>query len=149
MDVSWPSWSSYVNKCSKVEILLDLVCLHSYLSVCLSVCLSVHPSVRLSMALESFVGPWPLFRVHNPIHRRSYSLDGGSARRKATTCLSVALQSLAAFQFLSIYTLDRTPCRYLHTQNNTDRINAHRYSCLEWYSNPRPQCSRGRRRFMS
>jgi hypothetical protein len=33
------------------------------------------------MALQSFVGPWPLFQFLNPIH----SLVGGSARRKATT----------------------------------------------------------------
>jgi hypothetical protein len=60
----------------------------------------------VSMALQPF-GPWPLFQFLNPIHSRKDSLDGGSARRKAAT----------------------------YTQNNTNRINAHRHSCLEWDSN--------------
>jgi hypothetical protein len=37
--------------------------------------------------------------------------------------------------------------RYLHTEQQKHRINAHRHPCLEWYSNPRSQCLRGRRRF--
>jgi hypothetical protein len=36
------------------------------------------------MAAQPF-GPWPLFTFLNPIHSRSDSLDGGSARRKAAT----------------------------------------------------------------
>jgi hypothetical protein len=66
-------------------------------------------SINLSMALQSFVGSWLLFRVLNPIHSRYNSLDGGSARRKAAT----------------------------YTQNNTNRINAHRHTCLGWDSNSR------------
>jgi hypothetical protein len=31
--------------------------------------------------------------------------------------------------------------RYLHTGQHKHRINAHRHPCLEWDSNPRPQCS--------
>jgi hypothetical protein len=38
-----------------------------------------------SMALHSFFRPWPLFEFLNPKHSRLDSLDGGSARRKATT----------------------------------------------------------------
>jgi hypothetical protein len=38
--------------------------------------------------------------------------------------------------------------RYLHTEQHKHRINAHRYSCLEWNSNPWSQCSSGPRRFM-
>jgi hypothetical protein len=38
--------------------------------------------------------------------------------------------------------------RYLHTDQHKHRINAKRNPCLEWDSNPRPQCSSGRRRFM-
>jgi hypothetical protein len=49
------------------------------------------------MALELFVGPWPLFQFLDPIHSRQDSLDGGSAHRKAAT----------------------------YKQNNTNRINAH------------------------
>jgi hypothetical protein len=42
-------------------------------------------SICLSMALESFFRPWPLFHFHNPIHSRWDPLDKGSARRKAAT----------------------------------------------------------------
>jgi hypothetical protein len=44
-----------------------------------------HTLVYLSMALQPFVGPWPLFQFLNPIHSRYDSLDGGSARLKAAT----------------------------------------------------------------
>jgi hypothetical protein len=37
---------------------------------------------------------------------------------------------------------------YLHTEQHKHRRNAHRHPCLEWDSNPRSQCSSGRRRFM-
>jgi hypothetical protein len=37
------------------------------------------------MALQSFVGPLPVFQFLNPVHSRYDSLDGGSARRKAGT----------------------------------------------------------------
>jgi hypothetical protein len=38
--------------------------------------------------------------------------------------------------------------RYLHKEQHKHRINAYRYPCLEWDSNPRSQCSSGRKRFM-
>jgi hypothetical protein len=38
--------------------------------------------------------------------------------------------------------------RYLHTEQHKHRINAHRHTCLEWDSNPRSQCSSGRRQFI-
>jgi hypothetical protein len=37
--------------------------------------------------------------------------------------------------------------RYLHTEQRKHRINAHKHLCLEWDSNPRPQCSSGPRRY--
>jgi hypothetical protein len=37
----------------------------------------------------------------------------------------------------------------LHTEQHKHRINTHRYPCLEWDSNPRYQCSSGRRRCMT
>jgi hypothetical protein len=37
------------------------------------------------MALQPFVGPWPLFQFLDPIHNGQDTLDGGSARRKAAT----------------------------------------------------------------
>jgi hypothetical protein len=41
-----------------------------------------HP---ISMALQPFVGPWPLFRFYNRIQSRLDSLDRGWARRKVAT----------------------------------------------------------------
>jgi hypothetical protein len=49
------------------------------------------------MTLHPFVGLWQLFQCLDPIHSQQDSLDGGSARRKAST----------------------------YTQNSTNRINAH------------------------
>jgi hypothetical protein len=47
-------------------------------------------------------------------------LGRGSARRKAATC----------------------------TQDNKNRINAHRHPCLKWDPNSRSQCLSGRRQFI-
>jgi hypothetical protein len=41
--------------------------------------------VVVVVALQPFVGPWPLFQFLDPIHSRYNSLDEGSARRKAAT----------------------------------------------------------------
>jgi hypothetical protein len=41
--------------------------------------------IIIIMALHPFVRPWPLFQFRDPIHSRYESLDGGSARRKAST----------------------------------------------------------------
>jgi hypothetical protein len=53
--------------------------------------------------------------------------------------------SWSLFQFLNpIHSLDRGSARLkaaTYTQDNTNRINAHKHSCLEWDSNPRYQCS--------
>jgi hypothetical protein len=38
-----------------------------------------------SMAVQPFVGPWPICHFHNPIQSRYDSLDGGWACRKAAT----------------------------------------------------------------
>jgi hypothetical protein len=53
--------------------------------------------IIIIMALQPFVGPWPLFQFLDPLHNRQDALYEGSARRKAST----------------------------YTQNNTNRINAH------------------------
>jgi hypothetical protein len=39
----------------------------------------------LSVAIQSFVGSWPIFQFPNHIHSRYDSLDGGWGRRKAVT----------------------------------------------------------------
>jgi hypothetical protein len=63
--------------------------------------------------------------------------------------------SFVSLQFLNIKTADMASwtgdlsfTRPLPTQDNTNRINAHRHPCLEWNSNPRPQRSSDRRQFM-
>jgi hypothetical protein len=56
------------------------------------------------------------------------------------------------FLILLVYTAGRTSWtrdqpsrgRYLHTEQHKHRINAYRYSCLEWNSKPRFQRSRER-----
>jgi hypothetical protein len=37
------------------------------------------------MALQTFVGPWPFLQFSDPTHSHQDTLDGGSARRKAST----------------------------------------------------------------
>jgi hypothetical protein len=41
--------------------------------------------IIIIMAVQPFVGPWPLFQFLDPIHSRQDSLDGGSYRCKAST----------------------------------------------------------------
>jgi hypothetical protein len=52
--------------------------------------------IFIIIALQPFVGPWPLSQFLDPTYIRWYSSTGGSARRTAST----------------------------YTQNNTNRINA-------------------------
>jgi hypothetical protein len=79
--------------------------------------------IHLSVVLQPFVGPWQLF----------------------------------IFSFAILYTVGRTPwtgdqqvARPLptHTGQLKYRIKAYRHPCLEWDSNPRPQCISGRRQFI-
>jgi hypothetical protein len=65
--------------------------------------------------------------------------------------------ALAAFSVSSsFYTVGRTPWtgdlpsqgRYLHTGQHRQRINADKYPCLKWDSNPRSQCLSERTQFM-
>jgi hypothetical protein len=73
------------------------------------------------------------------------------------TYLSIALcWGLGRFFSLLIFLHCRTPGRgispsqgrYLHTGKHKHRTKAQRHPCLKWYSNPRSQCSSGRRQFM-
>jgi hypothetical protein len=60
------------------------------------------------------------------------------------------------FQFLNIIQsvgllgrgISPSQGRYLYTEQHKHRINAHRYPCPEWDSNPQPQRSSERREFM-
>jgi hypothetical protein len=70
--------------------------------------------------------------------------------------LSMALVDLGRFLSILIYTDSvRLPGREiirpqgscLYTEQHKHRINARRHLCLEWDSNPRSQCSTGRKRF--
>jgi hypothetical protein len=71
-------------------------------------------------------------------------------------CLYSSLNLGRFFSFLNLYTVHKTPGRgislsqgrYLHREQHKCRINGPRYPYLEWDSNLRLQCSRGRRRFM-
>jgi hypothetical protein len=49
------------------------------------------------------------------------------------------------FSFVILYTVGRTP--WTGDQSVTRPLLTHRYPCLKWDSNPRPQCSSGRRQF--
>jgi hypothetical protein len=42
--------------------------------------------IIIIMALQPFVGTWPLFEFLDPIHSRYDSLDAGSTHRKASIC---------------------------------------------------------------
>jgi hypothetical protein len=50
--------------------------------------------------------------------------------------------AVSFFSFFILYTVGMTPWtgdqpdgRPLHTEDNTNRINAHKHACLEWDSN--------------
>jgi hypothetical protein len=73
------------------------------------------------MALQPFVGPWPLFQF----------LD-----------LFTQLVGLLGWG------ISPSQGRYLHTGQHKHRINAHRRPCLKWDSNTRSQCLSGQRQFM-
>jgi hypothetical protein len=68
--------------------------------------------------LQAFVGPWPHFKFRNPIHSRKTPWRG-----------------------------DQPFARPLLTGQHKHIIKAHRHPCLEWDSNPGPQCSGERRQF--
>jgi hypothetical protein len=72
------------------------------------------------MALQPFVGTWPLFQFLDLL--QSVGLLGRG--------------------------ISPSQGRYLHTQDSANRINAHRHKYLKWNSNPRFQCLSGRKQFM-
>jgi hypothetical protein len=118
-----------------------------HLSICpfvsLSVCLSLptylpnYPPTRpfthsttylptylptyLSMALQPFVGPWPLFQFLD-LFTQSVGLLGRG--------------------------ISLSQGHYLHTGQHKHNINAHRHPCLKWDSNTQSQCLSERRQFM-
>jgi hypothetical protein len=73
------------------------------------------------MALQPFVGPWPLFSflIFYTVGMTPWTGDQHIARP------------------LSAY-----------TGQQKHRIYAHRYQCLEWNSNPRSECLSGRRQLI-
>jgi hypothetical protein len=93
------------------------------------------------------------------------SLAQSSSKKKITNdliviliCGSTALVGLGhVFSFLTHtqsvgllrLEISLLQVRYLHTEQHKHRINAYRLPCREWDSNPRSQCSSGRRRFMT
>jgi hypothetical protein len=79
-------------------------------------------NIYVSMPLQPFVGPWPVynFLIFYTVGRTPRTGDQPVARP-----------------------LPARTGQYKH------RINVHRQQCLKWASNPRPQCLSERRRFMS
>jgi hypothetical protein len=82
--------------------------------------------------------------------------------RRLTHCLfyygSTALMGLGSFFSFLIYTqsvellgwrISPSQGLYLHIEQHKHRQNTDRYSCLDWDSNPRSQCSSERRRYMA
>jgi hypothetical protein len=62
---------------------------------------NIHSFIHSSMALQHFVGPWPLFQFRNPTHSRRDSLEGEITLPQG---------------------------RDKHTERHTHRINGHRHS---------------------
>jgi hypothetical protein len=75
----------------------------------------IYISSNLSIYLQSFVGPRPLYHSLNSTYTQSVGLLG---------------RGISPWQG-----------RYLHTEQQKHRITAHRQPCLEWNSNPRSQRS--------
>jgi hypothetical protein len=86
-----------------------------------------------------------------PAEIRTQNLPNTNLER--SICGSTAFVDLGRFfSFLITYIIGRTPWtgdQPVARPLPTHRINVHRHPCLEWDSNPRFQCSRGRRWFMT
>jgi hypothetical protein len=69
--------------------------------------------ISISMALQPFVGPWPIFQFRNvyTVGRTPWTGDQPVTRPLPT-----------------------------HTTTQTQFKRTHRHTCLEWDLNPRPQC---------
>jgi hypothetical protein len=101
---------------------------YSLRCICISISVSqnlIYLSIYLSsvylvyMALQSFVGPWPLFQFLN-------------------------LHTLGSTSWKRVSPLYG---RYLYREHHKHRINAHRHIFFEWDSNPWSQRSSERRQF--
>jgi hypothetical protein len=115
------------------------------INLLLSIDPSIHPSIDLSIYLSTYLlmALQPLWTLAASTYLPTYS--------------SAALVDLGRFCSFLIYTqsvrllrrrISPSQGRYLHTEQHKHRLNEHIHTCLEWDSNPRPQCSSGRRRFM-
>jgi hypothetical protein len=101
-------------------IITELQATEAYSSLDLSIYLSICLPTYEPTYLQSFVGPCPLFGF------------------------------LICTQSVGFLGLGISPPQGLdlYTEQHKRRINAHGHSCLEWNSNPRSQCTSGRRLFM-
>jgi hypothetical protein len=77
--------------------------------------------IHSSMALQPFVGPWPL-----PQFRNLFTLTVGLLGR----------------------VINPSQGRHLHTAQHKQNKHTHRRPCLDWDSNPRSHRSSKRRQFM-
>jgi hypothetical protein len=111
---------------------------------------------RLLHTHLSFIQGW--YNIPNSGRRAKWTHSRPTRRKKRYSCICiiVTLQTFVGlghfFSFFILYTVGRTPltgdqpvARPLPTHRT---INEHKHPCLEWDSNPRSQCSRGRRQFM-
>jgi hypothetical protein len=130
-----------------------------YLSTRLSTRLSIYPSTRLSTRLSIYLPTClsvslclsVLQTVHPSIHPSIYLCSCCSPVGAYGICEMLRFTSVSQLK-----TIGRTPWTgdqpvampLPYTGQHKHRINVYKYPCLEWDSNPRSQCSTGRRRFM-
>jgi hypothetical protein len=112
-----------------------------------------------NFSLEMHNKPWPLINIlclHEvKFLKQHISFSYPSIYRSIHGSTVLLLNLGRFFSSLILYTVGRTLCsgdqpvaRPLLTQRTTQRINAHRYPCLEWNSNLRSQRSNERIQIM-
>jgi hypothetical protein len=106
-------------------------------------CRQCEHSVRISM------WPFPLSQPppHPPRPPITTTLCGYTALLLDLCRFSVSWSFSQSVGFLG-WRISSSQGSYLHIGQHNHRINAHRYPCLEWDSNPRSQRSSERRQFM-
>jgi hypothetical protein len=112
--------------------------------VCLFVYLSIYPSVcpSIYISIYSFI----YLLIHSFVHSCSSHLEHGVSVKRF-----ISLQFLNFKQTVGLLGRGISPTqgRYLHRTSQTqNKRTQYRHTCLEWESNRRSQCSRGRIHFM-
>jgi hypothetical protein len=112
---------------------------------------SLYDDIHCKMLLTSSwclcsLGQKKIICVLSHTHLLTLSIYGSTA----LVDLGPLFSFLIYTQTVGILGLGISPSQglYLHTEQHKHRINAHKHTCLESYSNPRSQCCSGRRHFM-